>query len=107
MVNQVLRIGGWGNANLSISQPLSGAVIQCPPGRSRSSQEQISISITAVRYDAGKNLYDINIRYSKAEENSDCPNKAERSITLRQTFEWLGKPIDFRMDDDFQVKLVP
>lgn len=106
IMNQPMRIGGRANSNLSISEPAAGEEILCPPGTfHQPNTQQINIVITPSRYGARKNHYTINIRYSRPEGPVDCTNNAERSINLQQTFEWTGKPIDFRISDDFQVRL--
>lgn len=108
ILNHPLRIGGRGNSMFSISEPASADTPQCPPGSyGQSITQQIHVTINPVRYGAMRNLYTINIRYSRPERAAECSESAERSVTLQQTFAWAGKPVDFKVSDDFQVRLEP
>lgn len=108
IMSQPLRIGGRGASNVSISEPAGNDLPSCPGVSNwQSNMRQISVMVTPLYNNTIKNLYSIAIRYSRPEGAGDCTNNAERSINLQQTFEWTGKPYEFRLSDDFQVRLGP
>jgi hypothetical protein len=91
IMNQPLRIGGRGNSTISITEPAGTDLPSCPGFTNwQSNQRQINVTITPVRNNSIKNLYSINIRYSRPEGAGECFNNAERSVNLQQTFEWIA-----------------